>query len=106
MVVIKQFKMYFIIAAVLAVAVGSWSARGWYEDGKVVTALEKQKKAYEAQAEKDAAALTEALNKEENVRKAYRSLQNEANKISLCTDGGNDFLRLFNRGSVAANKTE
>ena len=99
----KQFKMYFIIAAVLAVAIGSWSARGWYEDGKVVSALEKQKKEYEKQATKDADALALALDKEQDVRDKYRSLQSEANKVKLCTNGGNDFLGLFNRSTVAAN---
>ena len=98
--------MYFILAFIAAVAMGSWSARGWYEDGKVVTALEKQKEAYEEQAEKDAVALTSALNKEQAVRLKYRSLQDEANKISLCTNGGNDFLGLFNRSAAAANTTE
>lgn len=101
----RQYKIYFILIVIVSVAVGSWSARGWYEDGKVVTALEKQKAEYEKQAEKDAAALTHALEKEEKVRIVYRSIQNEANKTDLCSNGGNDFLRLFNRGATAANTT-
>lgn len=102
----SQFKMYFLIGAVLAVAIGSWSARGWYEDGKVVTALELQKKAFELQQDKDAVALASALDKEANIRLAYRSLHEQANKTKLCTNGGNDFLRVFNRGAIAANTTK
>ena len=100
---IAQFKMYFIIGAILTVAIGSWSARGWYEDGKVVTALEIQKKEYEQQATKDAKSLMAALTEQEELRNAYEGMKNEATKTKLCTNGGTDFLRLFNRGAVAAN---
>lgn len=100
---IKQFKIYFIIAAVISVAIGSWSARGWYEDGKVVTALETQKKEFEKQAAKDAESLMAALIEQENLRNAYEGIKHDAEKTKLCTNGGADFLRLFNRGAVAAN---
>lgn len=103
---IKQLQIYFIIVAVIAVAIGSWSARGWYEDGKVVSALNIQKSEFEAQAEHDAKILSEALIEQEAIRTAYEELKNDANKIALCTNGGNDFLRLFNRGAIEANSKE
>lgn len=102
-VMLQQFKMYFIIAAILGAGAGCWSARGWYEDGKIVEALETQKKEYEKQAEKDAKSLTAALTEQESLRNAYEGIKYEANKVKLCTNGGVDFLRLFNRGAVAAN---
>ena len=98
-----MIKVYILIGVITSVAIGSWSARGWYEDGKVVTALESQKKAYEKQATIDAIALTAALNKEQKVRIVYRKIKDEANKTELCTNNGLDFLRLFNRGAAAAN---
>lgn len=97
-------KIYIIVAALLGVVIGTWKVRGWYEDGIVKDALIKQRDAYEEQAEIDAEILRVSLNNQNALRLAYRSLQNEANKISLCTNDGNDFLRLFNRGAVAANK--
>lgn len=102
---IQQFKIYFIIGAILAIAVGSWSARGWYEDGKVVTALKTQKKKYEKQAAKDAASLMAALTEQERMRSEFEEIKDEASKVKLCTNDGRDFLRLFNRGAAAANKT-
>ena len=101
--ILKKFKIYFIIAGIFAVAIGSWSARGWYEDGKIVDALERQKKQYEKQADADAKSLEAALTEQEDLRVLYEDLKNDASKISLCTNGGNDFLRLFNRSAIAAN---
>jgi len=101
-----MIKFYILVGLMASVAFGSWMARGWYEDGKVKTALEAQKSEYEFQAAIDAEALTAALNKEEKVRIVYRSIKNEAVKTELCSNGGTDFLRLFNRGAAAANKTE
>lgn len=98
-----KFKIYFLLTAFLTVTVGTWKVRGWYEDGKVVTALKKQKKEYETQAELDAKALELALGKQEALRNAYEGLKHEASKTKLCSNGGRDFLRLFNRSATAAN---
>jgi len=100
---LAQFKMYFIIGAILAAAIGSWSARGWYEDGKIVDALKTQKEEHEKQAVIDAEALRVALGNESSLRLKYRSLKNEASKVTICSNGGVDFLRVFNRSAVAAN---
>lgn len=98
-----KFKIYIIIAILLSTVIGTWKVRGWYEDGKVVTALKTQKKKYKKQAEIDAKALVLALGKQEALRSAYEGLKYEASKIKLCSNNGNDFLRLFNRSAVAAN---
>jgi hypothetical protein len=100
---ITKFKIYIIITILLSTVVGTWKVRGWYEDGKVVTALKKQKKEYEEQADIDAKALIKALEKQEALRNAYEGLKHEAGKTKLCSDGGRDFLRLFNRSATAAN---
>ena len=103
---LKQFQMYFIMAAILGAGIGAWSARGWYEDGKIVEALETQKKEYEKQAEKDTATLVKVLKKQEALRNAYEGLKHEASKTKLCANGGTDFLRLFNRSATTANGKE
>ena len=98
-----KFKIYFMIAALLAVVIGTWKVRGWYEDGIVKDALLKQKEAYEKQAEIDVAALLVAIDKQQVMRTAFRRIRDEANKTELCANDGTDFLRLFNRGARNAN---
>ena len=100
---ILKFKIYFIIAILSSIVIGTWKVRGWYEDGKIVTALKQQREEYETQAEIDAIALMKALKKQEALRNAYEGLKHEASKTKLCSNGGTDFLRLFNRSAAAAN---
>lgn len=101
-----QFKMYFLMAAFAGAIIGTWQVRGWYEDGKIVDALKEQQKEHERLAKLDQDALSKSLLKQEALRNAYEGLKNEASKIKLCNNGGNDFLRLFNRSAVEANKKE
>jgi len=101
-----KFKVYIIVLALLGLVIGTWKVRGWYEDGKVKTALIKQREAYEEQAALDAKALLKSLDTEQALRAAYRSIRDEANKTKLCANGGADFHRLFNRGATAANTTQ
>jgi len=101
-----KFKIYFIIAALLSIVIGTWKVRGWYEADLHKDALLEQKKQYEKQARVDAVGLAGALKKERAARRLYRGLRDEANKTELCTNGGNDFLRLFNRGANNANAAE
>jgi len=100
---VMKFKIYFIIAILLSTVIGTWTIRGWYEDGKIVTALKTQKKDFEALARIDEDALAESLDKQEALRNAYEDLKHEADKTELCSNGGNDFHRLFNRSAIAGN---
>jgi len=100
---LTQLKFYLLGAALLGAIVGTWMVRGWYEDGKVVTALKIQKDAFEEQQEIDTTALVKSLAEQEGLRNAYEELKFESTKIDLCANNGIDFLRLFNRGAVAAN---
>jgi len=101
---IAKFKVYFIVAVLLGTVIGTWKVRGWYEDGKMVDALLTQKEEFEKLAMLDASALTRSLMKQEALRDAYEGLKSEANKTKLCSNGGNDFLRLFNRSAITANE--
>jgi len=103
-VLLAKAKIYLMIAVLAGAVIGTWKVRGWYQDGLVNDALIEQAKKYEALAIIDDEALVKALAEQEQLRNAYEGLKSEANKTKLCANGGNDFLRLFNRSAITSNK--
>lgn len=95
---------YGIFAALLALAAfGGWKVHDWYTGDKVKDALERAITQANEIAEQDAEILNAGLQSEEKVRTVYIEVHNEASKTELCTNGGNDFLGLFNNAIGAAN---
>lgn len=98
-----QFKLGIFIALITFAAYGGWKTHAWYTGAQVKDALEHAIEQANERAEQDAEILMGGLQEEESVRTVFVEVKNEASGTELCTDGGNDFLGVFNNAVGAAN---
>ena len=104
---LKQFKIYFIIAAFLATAYGAWSARGWYEGNKEKEVIEKEVEVFNEQALKDQDELLAIQIELDKYKDDAEKLKGKAYEINkgVCNSPSShaNFNRLYNKAIIKAN---
>lgn len=98
-----MIKVYIFIGLLIGSMFGGWLVRGWYEGDKTKSAIEYAVEQANKQAKKDLIKALQAQQVSQALKKNFNQVKQDAQKTSLCSNGGRDFLGLFNKASRAAN---
>lgn len=95
-----------MIALLIGSTFGGWLVRGWYEGDKTKSAIEFAVNEANKKAKEDLKNALQAQQVSQALKNNFNQVKDNAQKVTLCGNGGRDFLGLFNKASDAANTTK